>query len=225
MLEFLIKNKWRALFMLVLSTVIFLAIQHALTPKKTLAILQPDQFDPTLVDDSMLFVKKYHKVAPFKLINQNGDTITENDYKNKIYVADFFFTTCPTICPTMTKNMSVLQEEFKDDEEVVFLSHSVTPEYDTPAILKAYAVEKGVLDYKWNLVTGKKEEIYNLARKSYLAVKDAPYGGQYDMVHTENFILVDKEGRLRSRTYDGTDMEEIEALIDDIYILKASYSE
>lgn len=211
--------------MLVLSTVIFLAIQHALTPKKTLAILQPDQFDPTLVDDSMLFVKKYHKVAPFKLINQNGDTITENDYKNKIYVADFFFTTCPTICPTMTKNMSVLQEEFKDDEEVVFLSHSVTPEYDTPAILKAYAVEKGVLDYKWNLVTGKKEEIYNLARKSYLAVKDAPYGGQYDMVHTENFILVDKEGRLRSRTYDGTDMEEIEALIDDIYILKASYSE
>ncbi|MBF4983359.1 SCO family protein [Nonlabens mediterrranea] len=225
MLEFLIKNKWRALFMLVLSTVIFLAIQHALTPKKTLAILQPDQFDPTLVDDSMLFVKKYHKVAPFKLINQNGDTITENDYKNKIYVADFFFTTCPTICPTMTKNMSVLQEEFKDDEEVVFLSHSVTPEYDTPAILKAYAIEKGVLDYKWNLVTGKKEEIYNLARKSYLAVKDAPYGGQYDMVHTENFILVDKEGRLRSRTYDGTDMEEIEALIDDIYILKASYSE
>lgn len=225
MLEFLKKNKWRALFMLVLCTVIFLAIQHALTPQKTLIVLQPDQFDPTLVDDSMLFVKKYHKVAPFELINQNADTITQDDYTGKIYVADFFFTTCPTICPVMTKNMTVLQEEFKDDDEVFFLSHSVTPEYDTPEVLKAYAREKGVLDYKWNLVTGKKEQIYDLARKSYLAVKDAPYGGKYDMVHTENFLLVDKEGRLRSRTYDGTKMEEIEALIEDIYILKESYNE
>lgn len=223
MLEFLKKNKWRALFMLILCTAIFLAMQHALTPKKDLIVLQPDQFDPTLVDDSMLFVKKYHKVAPFNLINQNGDTITQKDYTGKIYVADFFFTTCPTICPVMTKNMTVLQEEFKDDEEVIFLSHSVTPEYDTPAILKKYAQKKGVLDYKWNLVTGDKEHIYNLARKSYLAVKDDPFGGKYDMIHTENFILVDKEGRLRSRTYDGTKMEEIEELIEDIYILKETY--
>jgi len=209
--------------MVVLCTIILLAIQYALTPKKTLAILQPDQFDPTLVDDSMLFVKKYHKVAPFKLINQNSDTITNADYEGKIYVADFFFTTCPGICIAMAKNMTILQEEFKDDDEVIFLSHSVTPENDTPAVLRAYADKKGVLDHKWNLVTGDKEQIYNLARKSYLAVKDAPYGGKYDMVHTENFLLVDKEGRLRSRSYDGTKMEEIEALIEDIYILKDIY--
>ena len=209
--------------MVVLCTIILLAIQSALTPKKTLAILQPDQFDPTLVDDSMLFVKKYHKVAPFKLINQNSDTITNTDYEGKIYVVDFFFTTCPTICIAMAKNMTVLQEEFKDDDEVIFLSHSVTPENDTPAVLRAYADKKGVLDHKWNLVTGDKEQIYNLARKSYLAVKDAPYGGKYDMVHTENFLLVDKEGRLRSRSYDGTKTEEIEALIEDIYILKDIY--
>jgi len=209
--------------MVVLCTIILLAIQYALTPKKTLAILQPDQFDPTLVDDSMLFVKKYHKVAPFKLINQNNDTITNADYEGKIYVADFFFTTCPGICIAMAKNMTILQEEFKDDDEVIFLSHSVTPENDTPAVLRAYADKKGVLDHKWNLVTGDKEQIYNLARKSYLAVKDAPYGGKYDMVHTENFLLVDKEGRLRSRSYDGTKTEEIEALIEDIYILKDIY--
>ena len=223
MLQFLNKNKWRALFMLILCTVIFLAIQHLLTPKKALLILQPDQFDPTLVDDSMLFVKKYHKVAPFQLINQNGDSITQDDYKGKIYVADFFFTTCPGICPIMTTNMAILQEEFKDDDEALFLSHSVTPIKDSVPVLKKYAIENGVLDYKWNLVTGDKEHIYNLARKSYLAVKDAPYGGKYDMIHTENFILVDKEGRLRSRTYDGTQTEEIEALIEDIYILKAIY--
>lgn len=209
--------------MLVLCTIIFLAMQHLLTPKKTLIILQPDQFDPTLVDDSKLFVKKYHKVAPFELINQNGDTITQEDYTGKIYVADFFFTVCPTICVPMAENMKLLQEEFENDDEVMLLSHSVTPEYDTPAILKEYAVRKGVLDHKWNLVTGDKEQIYNLARKSYLAVKDAPYGGKYDMVHTENFVLVDKEGRLRSRTYDGTKKEEIEALIEDIYILKETY--
>lgn len=225
MLDFLIKNKWRALFMLVLCTMIFLALQHLLTPKKSLTILQPDQFDPTLVDDSMLFVKKYHKVAPFELINQNGDTITQEDYSGKIYVTDFFFTTCPTICVPMAENMKLLQDEFKDDDEVMLLSHSVTPEYDTPAILKAYAQKKGVIDSKWNLVTGDKEHIYNLARKSYLAVKDAPYGGKYDMVHTENFVLVDKEGRLRSRTYDGTEKEEIEALIKDIYILKEIYKQ
>lgn len=225
MKEFLIKNKWRAIFMLLLCTVIFVAIQNALTPKKTLGFPQPDQFDPALVDDSMLFVKKYHKIAPFELYNQNGDTIKQEDYTGKIYVADFFFTTCPTICPIMTDNMAILQEEFKDDPEVLFLSHSVTPEYDTPEILKAYAQQKGVLDHKWNLVTGPKEAIYNLARKSYLAVKDAPYGGEYDMVHTENFLLIDKEGRPRSRSYDGTDLEEIEALIEDIYILKDSYKE
>lgn len=223
MKEFIAHNKWRILFMLVLSSVIFVAIQNALTPPKSLPILQPDQFDPTLVDDSLLFVKKYHKVAPFQLFNQNGDTITQQDYTGKIYVADFFFTTCPSICPTMTGNMAVLQEEFKNDPEVLFLSHSVTPDHDTPAILKKYALEKGVLDHKWNLVTGPKEHIYNLARKSYLAVKDAPYGGKYDMVHTENFMLVDKEGRLRGRSYDGTNTDDIQALIEDIYILKNTY--
>lgn len=225
MLKFIKHNKYRIIFMVVLCTGILVAFQYALTPDKKLAILQPDQFDPALVDDSMLFVKKYHKIAPFELINQNGDTITQQDYQGKIYVADFFFTTCPSICPIMTKNMTMLQEEFKNDPEVMLLSHSVTPEIDSVEVLREYADRKGVIDAKWNLVTGDKEQIYDLARKSYLAAKTNKYGGDNALIHTENFLLVDKEGRLRSRSYDGTDEKDIEALIEDIRILKESYKD
>jgi protein SCO1/2 len=223
MLQFFIKNKWRVLFMFVLCSAIMASFQYALTPEKTLPILQPDKFDPSLVDDSMLFVKKYHKIAPFELVNQNADTITQDDYTGKIYVADFFFTTCPTICPVMTKNMMLVQEAFINDPEVLILSHSVTPEIDSVAVLKKYAVKKGVMDAKWNLVTGDRKQIYDLARKSYLAAKDNKYGGEYALIHTENFLLVDKEGRLRGRSYDGTDPEDVQKLIEDIYILKESY--
>lgn len=224
MLKFFKHNKWRILFMVVLCSAIMAAFQYALTPERTLSILQPDQFDPALVDDSMLFVKKYHKIAPFILVNQNGDTITEADYQGKIYVADFFFTTCPSICPVMTKNMTTIQEEFKNDPDVVLLSHSVTPEIDSVAVLREYADRKGVIDEKWNLVTGDRKQIYDLARKSYLAAKKNKYGGENAMIHTENFLLVDKEGRLRERSYDGTDEEDIKALIEDIYVLKESYN-
>lgn len=223
MLQFLIKNKWRALFLFILFSAILASFQYALTPEKTLPILQPDKFDPSLVDDSMLFVKKYHKIAPFKLVNQNGDTITQADYKDKIYVADFFFTTCPTICPVMTENMMLVQEAFKNDPEVMILSHSVTPEIDSVEVLKKYAIKKGVIDTKWNLVTGDRKQIYDLARKSYLAAKENKYGGEYALVHTENFLLVDKEGRLRGRSYDGTDEEDVKKLIEDIYVLKDIY--
>ncbi|WP_298955055.1 SCO family protein [uncultured Nonlabens sp.] len=223
MLQFLSKNKWRILFMAILCSAIMASFQYALTPEKTLPVLQPDKFDPTLVDDSMLFVKKYHKIAPFQLVNQNGDTITDKDYDNKIYVADFFFTTCPTICPVMTENMTLVQEEFKNDPDVMILSHSVTPEIDSVQVLKEYAIKKGVIDSKWNLVTGDRKQIYDLARKSYLAAKENKYGGDYALIHTENFLLVDKEGRLRGRSYDGTSKEDVLKLIEDIYILKSTY--
>ena len=224
MLEFLKRYRYQIAFMVVLCGGILAAFQYALTPDRTLQILQPDQFDPALVDDSMLFVKKYHKVAPFELINQNGDTVTNADYRDKIYVADFFFTTCPSICPVMTKNMTLIQQEFLNDPDVMLLSHSVTPEVDSVAVLREYADRKGVEDRKWNLVTGDRKQIYDLARKSYLAVKKKKYGDAYGMIHTENFLLVDKEGRLRERSYDGTDKEDIQALIEDIYVLKDSYA-
>lgn len=207
-----------------LSIIIIYLIYTALQPKERLPVYNPAMVNPELVDSTLLDVKKYHTIADFALINQNGETISQKDYKGKIYVADFFFTTCPTICPIMTKNMALVQEQILDDEEVLLLSHSVTPQIDSVAQLKKYALEKGVNDHKWNLVTGDKKQIYELARKSYLAVKTDGDGGPFDMIHTENFILVDKEKRIRG-FYDGTQKEEMDKLLNDIKILKASYSE
>jgi len=210
--------------MLALSAIIVYLFYGALQPKKMLPVYQPSMVDKSLVDSTLHYTKKYHKVADFSLVNQNGDTITQENYKDKIYVADFFFTTCLTICPIMTKNMGEVQEAIKDDPNIMLLSHSVTPQIDTVAQLKRYALEKGVIDSKWNLVTGDKKQIYELARKSYLAVKTDGDGGPFDMVHTENFILVDKEKRIRG-FYDGTNREDIKRLLEDIKILEASYLE
>ncbi len=195
---------------------------QALKPEKRLPIYQPSMVNPELVDSTLVYVKKYHSIADFKLINQNGDTITQANYADKIYIADFFFTTCPTICPLMTANMADIQQIIKGDEEVLLLSHSVTPEIDSVQQLKKYALEKGVIDAKWNLVTGDKKQIYELARKSYLAVLTDGDGGPYDMIHTENFILVDKERRIRG-FYDGTSSEEVAQLLEDLKVLKSSY--
>lgn len=195
---------------------------QALQPQKRLAIYQPSMVNPDLVDSTLVYVKKYHSIADFKLINQNGDTVTQEQYAQKIYIADFFFTTCPTICPVMTANMVDIQKIIQDDDEVMLLSHSVTPEIDSVPQLKKYALEKGVIDAKWNLVTGDKKQIYELARKSYLAVLDDGDGGPYDMIHTENFILVDKERRIRG-FYDGTSSDEVAQLLEDLKVLKSSY--
>ncbi|NVN16847.1 SCO family protein [Muricauda sp. HICW] len=222
--SFFAKYKMFGIVMLVLSGVIVYLFYNALQPEKMLPVYQPSMVDKSLVDSTLHYTKKYHKVADFSLVNQNGETITQEDYKDKIYVADFFFTTCLTICPIMTKNMGEVQEAIKNDPNIMLLSHSVTPQIDTVAQLKRYAVEKGVIDSKWNLVTGDKKQIYELARKSYLAVKNDGDGGPFDMIHTENFILVDKEKRIRG-FYDGTNREEIDRLLSDIKILEASYKE
>ena len=224
MRSFFAKYKLFGIVMLALSAIIVYLFYGALQPKKMLPVYQPSMVDKSLVDSTLHYTKKYHKVADFSLVNQNGDTITQENYKDKIYVADFFFTTCLTICPIMTKNMGEVQEAIKDDPNIMLLSHSVTPQIDTVAQLKRYALEKGVIDSKWNLVTGDKKQIYELARKSYLAVKTDGDGGPFDMVHTENFILVDKEKRIRG-FYDGTNREDIKRLLEDIKILEASYLE
>ena len=207
---------------IVVSALILGLFHQALKPQKRLPIYQPSMVNFELVDSTLQHVKKYHKIASFSLTNQNGKTVTERDYLDKIYVADFFFTTCPTICPKMTENMGALQKEFLADPQVKFLSYSVTPQIDSVAQLKKYALEKGVVDSKWNLVTGDKKEIYKLARKSYLAVKEQGDGGPYDMIHTENFILVDPVQRIRG-FYDGTDPQAMQTLITDIALLKAEF--
>lgn len=188
--------------------------------KQPLPIYQPGMVSEELVDSTIQHKMKYHTIADFSLTNQNGETITEETYKDKIYVADFFFTTCPTICPIMTDHMYEIQKEIINDDDVMLLSHSVTPKIDSVPQLKKYAKEKGVIDRKWNLVTGDKKQIYELARKSYLAVKTQGNGDEYDMIHTENFMLIDKKRQIRG-FYDGTNPEDIEQLLEDIENLKS----
>ena len=209
-------------FILIFSAAAVYMFYVILKPVEVLPIYQPAEVNEKLVDSSIIHVAKYHKITNFKLTNQNGEEITQANYKDKIYVADFFFTTCQDICPVMTKNMYQLQEELKNDNQILLLSHTVIPEVDTVEQLKEYAIENNVDDSKWNLVTGDKKQIYELARKSYLAVEDSNYN-EYDMIHTENFMLIDKEKQIRG-FYDGTDSVEINRLLKDIEILKQSYN-
>lgn len=180
--------------------------------------MNPSDVNPELVDSTVQYVSKYHTIADFSFTNQNGKTITQKDYEGKIYVADFFFTTCQTICPIMTKNMADVQKAVSNNPKVMLLSHSVLPDQDSVPVLKKYALEHGVIDSKWNLVTGNKKDIYGIARKSYLAVKTSDASEMYDMVHTENFILIDAKRRIRG-FYDGTKTEEVSRLIADIDLL------
>lgn len=189
-----------------------------LTPNKSLKKFTPRDVNPELVDTTVQHIGYNHTIADFAFTNQNGKLITQKDYTDKIYVADFFFTTCPTICPKMTDNMVWLQSQIKNYPKVMLLSHSVTPDIDSVSVLKKYAIEKGVIDSKWNLVTGNKKDIYYIARKSYLAVKTGKTEDMFDMVHTENFILIDQKRRIRG-FYDGTNLEEVKKLLEDIEFL------
>tara|TARA_B100000953_G_scaffold244403_1_gene206258 strand:+ start:1850 stop:2479 length:630 start_codon:yes stop_codon:yes gene_type:complete len=204
-----------------LSIVVLTSFYYILQPKVILPVFSPNMVSPDLVEQSIHHVKKYHKISNFSLTNQNGETITQEDYDNKIYVADFFFTTCPSICPIMTENMFYIQEK-TINKDILLVSFSVTPEIDSVAQLKKYAIEKGVDDNRWNLLTGEKKDIYKLARRSYLVAKNNGNGGKYDMIHTENFVLIDKEKRIRG-FYDGTNKEEMDKLLNDIQILENSY--
>ena len=186
--------------------------------KESLPVYNPIDLNPKLVDLSLQKADKDHKISDFTLTNQNGEIITQEDYKNKIYVADFFFTNCTTICPIMTNNMVKIQEAFLKTDDVMFLSHSVTPEIDSIAVLRKYADSKGVIDSKWNVTTGNKKHIYELARKSYFAVVEQGDGGLQDFIHTTNFVLVDKQQQIRG-IYDGINDDEIQRLINDIKIL------
>ena len=224
MLNFFKAYKKFAIVFAIISIIIISIFYNILKVDKPLPIYQPADVSTELVDSTIQHKIKYHKIADFSLINQNGDTITQDTYNDKIYVADFFFTTCQTICPIMTDNMVDIQKEIKNDDEVMLLSHSVTPKIDSVAQLKRYAIKKGVIDSKWNLVTGDKGEIYRLARKSYLAVKDDGMPDDYGMVHTENFMLIDKKRQIRGY-YDGTKKDEIKRLLQDLKTLKKEYED
>ena len=208
-------------FFIVFSFVAISSFNYVQTQEKKLPIYSPSMVSDELVEEDLRYVKKYHRISDFSLLNQNGNNVTQEDYKNKIYVADFFFTTCPDICPIMTGNMLYLQENLKDTN-VMLASFSVTPKIDTVEVLKDYSTLKGVDDSRWNLMTGDKKQIYDLARKSYLVAKAIPDGKNHGMIHTENFVLVDRDKRIRGY-YDGTNIEDMNKLLDDIQILIKSY--
>lgn len=221
MLAFFKQFKLFFIVLFIVSAIIISIFYSILNVEQPLPIYQPNRIDASLVDSTIQHKKKYHTIADFKLTNQNGETITQDNYKDKIYVADFFFTTCQTICPIMTDQMHRIQEEIVNDDEVMLLSHSVTPEIDSVAQLKRYAIEKGVNDAKWNLVTGNRKQIYDLARKSYLVVKNDD-SEDYGMVHTENFALIDKDRQIRG-IYNGISPTSVDSLLQDIKRLKKEY--
>ena len=219
LIEFFKKSKSTLIFLL-FFTIIFVPILYFLVkPKSQLPVYNPVDVNPRLVDDAVKHVSRDHKISDFHLVNQNGDTISQKNFENKIYVADFFFTRCQTICPIMAINMTQLQDYYKEDNSLKFLSHSVTPVIDSVSVLREYADKHEAIDGKWEITTGDKRHIYELARKSYFAVLDEGDGGDQDFIHTEQFVLVDKKKQIRG-FYDGTDATEMDRIIKDIELLK-----
>ena len=194
--------------------VVGMAIAYPLL-KPALPVYHPKQLDLKLVDAEVLKKKGEHRILPFSLTDQTGATITQADTKGKVIVADFFFTTCKTICPIMTDQMARVQQEFLNEERLVILSHSVTPEIDSVPALQAYASQHNADPERWHMLTGPRAHINELARRSYFACLTDGDGGAYDLVHTENFVLVDTLGRIRG-FYDGTNQEQVDQLITDI---------
>lgn len=179
-----------------------------------------ESFTPRWMTPNSEAEKQFHKIPDFKLINQLGDTVTQRTFDNKIYITDFFFASCPGICPQMTENMFKLQEVFVNDADVLFLSHTVTPSKDSVPVLKSYAERYGVIANKWHLVTGDRTEIYTLGREHYFVENDLSEPKDLDdFLHTENFLLIDKNKHIRG-IYNGLNRASMQQLITDVKALK-----
>lgn len=200
---------------------------QAFTSKKPPRILpvlgEMQEVDSLGLDGKHYTVKRPHTIPPFSFINQYGQTISQNDLKDKIYVTDFFFTTCQTICPMMSKSMQRMQEVFMNEPDVLFLSHTVDPEIDTVAKMQDYAKRHEAIEGKWHFLTGNKKDLYHVARNGYLVTATEGDGGEEDFIHTQNFVLVDKFKRIRGY-YDGTDSLEVNKMINDVNLLLAEYA-
>ncbi len=214
----MMKNK--LYLVLALLTIFACKTEQKVNKETTLPFFNSAVFTPEWISETSNNYVDIHTIPAFKFTNQEGEFITNKTYEGKIYVADFFFTTCPGICPKLAKNMGELQAIFKDDDEVMFLSHSVTPEQDSVPVLKEYGIENKVNPKKWNLVTGDKKEIYNIARQGYFADEDFVKTQDEDaFIHTENFVLIDKKGRIRG-VYNGTLAVEKDRILRHIQLLK-----
>ena len=184
-----------------------------------LPVLSPKDLDPNWVDQSLHNVENPHTVPDFSFTNQHGNSISSESVHGKIIAVNYFFTTCPSICPTLTNNMKRVQDAFLDDNDVIILSHTVYPDHDTPEVLSAYADLYDIKSEKWHLLTGEKEKIYEMARKGHFAVTGEIGDDTDSFIHTENFVIVDKKSRIRG-LYNGTNPHDVNRFIEDIKLLK-----
>lgn len=220
----LIKIIFPLLFLLVFIASSFTGKDTVVVEKKDEVIHLPyyseASFTPIWKSPAAVSYDTVHRVSSFQLYNQEGATITDESLTGKIYITNFFFTTCPGICPRMTTNMFLLQEEFMKDDEVLLVSHTVTPEHDSVSVLKEYAEEHRINSDKWHLLTGSRTEIYRLGRKEYFVEEDLGLEkDEREFLHTENFVLVDKNKHIRG-IYNGLKKSSVKQLIADINLLK-----
>ncbi len=218
-------NSLTLLFLLGLAsclTVLGCASESSATTSRvdTLPYYQDASFTPHWLAPGSEELQGFHQIPDFQFTNQEGQAVSRQTFAGKIYVTDFFFTTCPGICPKMTSNMSILQESFLDDADVLFLSHSVTPGEDSVPVLLDYAERNGVVNGKWHLLTGSREEIYRMGRKAYFVEEDLGTNQEPDaFLHTENFVLIDPQGYIRG-IYNGLNQSSIAQLDADIRTLQ-----
>jgi len=202
---------------LIIPSVVYLLVSQGKNNYQHLEIFGPKEPVEGKPGDTI-----YHSLPSFSLVTQDGSAFTEKNLDGKIFVANFFFATCQTICPKMTMQMKRVQEAYAADPEIMLVSHTVNPEKDTAAVLSAYAKEYGAVENKWYFLTGDKKQLYDLARNGYFVTAMPGDGGPDDFIHSEKLILVDKEKRIRGY-YDGTDYESVNLLLDEIKVLKLEY--
>lgn len=221
------QNKWlipAGIVLVILGIAGIGAYQAFYNPKppKILETYGNQTIDSTDADGKPITYTLVHQVPDFEFTDQNGNMVSQKTTEGKTYVADFFFTTCQSICPVMSKEMMKLALKYKDDPELMFLSHTVDPETDSVPQLKTYAMAHQAKDEQWKFLTGSKKALYDMARKGYFVTATEGDGGAEDFVHTQNFVLVDKYRKIRGY-YDGTDSTEMLKLTRDIELLKAEY--
>jgi len=219
-------NIYKSIPLFVMLSIILLGceLENKKNKEAEFPILGRKQYVEKIVDGKTVTDTVDHSIPDYKLVNQDSNWVTPKTFEGKIYVADFFFTSCPTICPTMKKEMLRVYEAYKENDQVGIISHTIDPEYDTVALLKDFAEKLDVKAPKWHFVTGEKEDIYELGQKGYMvtAMEDENEKGGY--LHSGAFVLVDKERHIRG-VYDGTQSNEVDKLIQDIELLLATYEE
>jgi protein SCO1/2 len=204
-----------------LIMVVMVLCSYIANASQQLPYYNEQSFTPQWLSENSPELDSFHKIPSFSFVNQNGETITEKTFENKIYVAGFFFSTCPGICPTVRSQLTKVQESFAEDEQVLIAQHSIRPSNDTQEVLQAYALKNGIDDDKWHLLTGDKEAIYALAKTAYFASEDLGNAQKAnDFLHTESLLLIDSNKHIRG-IYNGLNSGSVDYLIQDIALLKS----